>query len=153
MPDASIAPNVHEALDVHGRLGPQSTFDLEVPFDLPAETVYVVVVQVLGAPASIDLARRDDLSRPRVADPVDVRERDFDPLAARKIDPCDACHISRPLPLTLFMLGIPRANNPYDAIAPDDFAVLTDWFYAASDLHMDSPGPSIAELSSLTSIR
>jgi hypothetical protein len=33
------------------------------------------------------------------------------------------------------VLGIPGANDANDALATDDFAVLTDRFYAASDLH------------------
>ena len=79
--EASIASDVHETLDVHGRLGPQHTLDLVVALDLSAQTIHIVVVQILSTTASVDLARLDDLPRAGITDTVDICERDHDPLA------------------------------------------------------------------------
>jgi hypothetical protein len=149
MPKAAVASDVHEPLDVHGALGAKRTFDLVVALDLATETVHVVVVEILGATIGIDPARREDLLRPCRTDSEDVRQSDLDALAAREIDASDTCHGST-LPLTLLVLGIPRADDPYHAFAADHFAVLADGFHAAADLHGTSPNPVLAELGSIT---
>ena len=61
---------------------------------------------------------------------------DPDALAAREIDSSNTCHA---LTLPLLMLGIPRADDAHHTASADDFAMLADGFYAASDLHFDSP--------------
>jgi hypothetical protein len=70
------------------------------------------------------------------SDAEDIRQRRFYPLVARKIDPCNSRHVTSPLDprergrLTLPLL-VPRidANNPNNAVAPDDLAL----FAAACD--------------------
>jgi hypothetical protein len=54
------------------------------------------------------------------------------------------------LALALLVLGIPRADDPYDALTTDDLAVLAELFDAASDLHTNPRRPVDAELDSLT---
>ena len=133
MPKPAVATDVHKPLDVHRALRAQSTLDLVVPLDLATKSVHIVVFEILRSAIGVDTARIQNLLRPGVADSVDVRERDLNPLSARKIDTGDTCHV---LTLTLLMLGIPRANNPQDTLAADDLTVLTDRLYAAADLHL-----------------
>lgn len=92
MAQAPVTPYVHETLDVHGHFGTQSTFHLEVGFDLLTKTIHVVVVQILGATVRIDPGVIQDLLRAAVPDPVDVGQGDFDPLPSGKINSCDTCH-------------------------------------------------------------
>src|SRR5690606_16071772 len=80
----AVAADVHEPLDVHGRLGTQRALDLVLALDLAAETVRLLVPEILRAQVRRDRAGLDDLPGPRTADPVDVGQRDLDPLAARE---------------------------------------------------------------------
>jgi hypothetical protein len=145
----TIAPDVHKALDVHGSLGAKRTLDLEIALNLPTETIHIIVVEILGPAVRIYTARIEDLFGTGITDAKDIRESDFDSFSARQIYASDTCHVA--LPLTLFVLWIPRANDSDHAFTADHFAVLTDCLDAASDLHFDSPNPFVAELESITS--
>jgi hypothetical protein len=149
VPQPSIAPDVHQALDVHGSFGAKRTLDLEVALDLATETIHIVVVEILGPSIRIYPARIENLLGTGVSDTKDVRESDFNSFSARQIYASDTCHVA--LPLTLFVLWIPRADNSDHAFTADHFTVLTDWLDAASDLHFASPNPFVAELESITS--
>ena len=87
--------------------------------------------------------------RPRAPDSIDVGQGDLDALPARKVDTSDTCHTR--LALALLVFGISRTDDSHHAFSADDLAVLADRFDAASNLHLDSPPPFIAQLSSLTS--
>ena len=69
------------------------------------------------------------------ADAEDVGQGDFDPLLARKIHACDACHVSA---LPLLVLWVALADDAHDTLALDHLAVLTNWFDAAANFHGDS---------------
>ena len=153
VPEPTIAPNIHEALDVHRCLSTQGTLNFIVPFNLPAKSIHIVVVKVLSASASVDPTSFNNLLCTCVADSVDVREGDLNSLPPRKVYASDTCHFKVALTLPLLMLRITRTNNAHHAVTADDLTVLADRFNAASDLHFHSPGPFGAELSSLTSMR
>lgn len=110
----AVAADVHQALDVHGPLCSERTLDLETALDLTAQTIHVVVVEILRPAIGINSTRGDDLLRPHVPNTVDVRESDFDTLASRQINTSDTCH---DLTLALFMLGITGADDAYYAFA------------------------------------
>lgn len=133
VPESAIAPDIHEALDVHRTLSTQSTLDLEIPFDLTAKSVYVVVIEILCPTIGIHAAGRDDLMRAGRPDSVDVGERDFNALSLGEINTSNTCHFGSAL--ALFVLGITRADDSHHALSADDLTVLADRFYAASDLH------------------
>ena len=73
MPNAPVTTDVHETLDVHGRLSPKGTLDLEVAFDLATKPVHIVIVEVLSAAARIDTTRLDNLLRSCRTDALNVR--------------------------------------------------------------------------------
>jgi hypothetical protein len=163
MSQPAVAADVHETLDVHGLLGAERALDLELALDLPPKTVDVLVAQILGAEVGTDPARLDDLLRARLPDPVDVGQSDLDPLAAREVDACDTCHglllvpvgedAGRRSTLTLLVLRISGADDADHALTADHLAVLADRLDAASDLHLKSPRPFVAELGSITLVR
>jgi hypothetical protein len=149
VPQSAIAPDVHQALDIHGSLGAKRTLDLEVALDLATETIHIVIVEILGPPVRIHTARIENLFGAGIPDTKDVGESDLNSFSARQIYASDTCHVA--LPLTLFVLWIPRADDSDHAFTADHLTVLTDWLDAASDLHFASPNPFVAELESITS--
>ena len=48
MPQAPVAPDIHQALDIHGGFGAKGTLYLVIPFDLLSEEVDFLIVQILG---------------------------------------------------------------------------------------------------------
>src|SRR5262245_1436788 len=85
----AIAAEVHEALDVHRHLAPQIALDLVLGLEDIADAADLVLVEVVGPLVERDVSLLQDLARERLADPVDVSERDFHPLVAREVDACD----------------------------------------------------------------
>src|SRR5438552_18075755 len=96
MTQAAVAAEVHQPLDVERDLAAQVAFDLVALLERLADAVDLVVGQVLGPARRIDLGRGADLPRARVADAVEVGERDLDLLLAGKIDSCNSRHSFTP---------------------------------------------------------
>src|SRR5262249_41566616 len=115
--EPAIAAPGDEPLDVPPHLAPPVALDLVVGVDLSADARDLVVGQVVGLAARIDLRTGTDAQRQRSPDPVDVGERYLHALVARQIDARDACHVLSPLPLSLLVPRI-RALDPDDALTP-----------------------------------
>src|SRR5208282_6330277 len=97
------------------------------------------------------------MRRARIADAVNVSERDIRVLVARKIDACNTCHdpslellfsvLSRQfsatataepaLPLTLFVFRV-FANHPHYSLAVDDLALVANLLDRCSYFHNSS---------------
>jgi hypothetical protein len=92
VPEASVASDIHETLDVHGYLCPEGTFHLETPLDLLPEEIDLVVRQILGSTVGIDPTRLQDLPGPGLPDPIDIGQGDLDSLSPRKVNTRNACH-------------------------------------------------------------
>src|SRR4029453_14851698 len=75
----------------------------------------------------------EDVVRLRAADAVDVRQADLDPLVERQIHSRDSRHVC-PLTLSLLVLG-DRADDPDDAVSPDDLALHADSLDRCPDFH------------------
>src|SRR6059058_2475260 len=89
--DPPIRPDLAEALDRLLPVTAQVTLDLEVRVDVVAELRDLLVRQVLDLRVRVELELRGDFARGRLADPVDVRQPDLEPLLVRKVDSGDAC--------------------------------------------------------------
>src|ERR1700674_286084 len=130
---APIAPDVHQPLDRARDLAAQVALDLEILLDLLAKFLDVVVGEVLHPRVRVDAGRLQQTLGRGPSDAEDVGQRDFDPLFARQVDACNACHMLL-LPLSLFVLGIladhPRASPPLD-----DLAFVADLLDARSYFH------------------
>src|SRR5579859_2829321 len=96
MTKPAVAPEVHQALDVHLHFAAQVAFDFVVGLEEVADLLDVVVRERLGELALRDARLLADLARLRRADPIEVPERDDDVLSVRKVDACNASHGSVP---------------------------------------------------------
>src|SRR5262249_17872093 len=115
-------------------------FDAALLLDHPADLAHVVLGQILDADVRRDTSVLQDAVRAHTPDAVDVGETDLDPLGARKINACDSCHLFSPVDLTLSLLVLlVRANDPHDAPAPHDLALVANPSHRCPDLHRSVP--------------
>src|SRR6185295_11342470 len=122
MAQAAVAAEVHQALDVHRDLATKIAFDLQLALlDRLADATRFILVEIVGALVQRHVGRLQDLARESFADPVDVSERNFHPLVARKVDACESSH-SLPLPL---LVPLVLADHPHDTASADHLAFVT----------------------------
>jgi hypothetical protein len=86
MPHSPVAPNIHEALDVHGDFGPKGTFHLVFPLDLLSEEVDLLISEILGPAIRIHPTGVQDFSSSGPPDPKDVGQGHLDPFASGQIN-------------------------------------------------------------------
>src|SRR5579884_2004330 len=91
---SAIGADFDEPLDVHRNILAQIAFDVALRLNHLADAIDLVFVEVLNLLVGIDLRGSENAGRPRIADAVDISERDVHVLIARKIDACNACHKS-----------------------------------------------------------
>src|SRR3954469_2932432 len=125
MPQAAIAADFHQPLDVHRDLLAEVAFDATHFLDHAADLADIVFRQVLDPDVRADAGGAENVVRSLAADSVNVGEADLDALRARQIDACNACHL---LSLPLLVLGV-RADYPHHPAAADDLALVADLLY------------------------
>jgi hypothetical protein len=94
MPRATVALNVDQALDVHLDVFAQIAFDVSFIFDHLTDAVDLFFAQVLDLLEGVNICLLQNPLRARVADPVDISERDPSLLVAGQIDSSNACHLN-----------------------------------------------------------
>src|SRR6478672_10609554 len=94
--DPAIRPDLAETLDRLLPVAAQVTLDLEFRVDVVAELRDLFVRQVLDLRVRVEPELCGDLARRRLADPVDVRQPDLEPLLVRKVDSRDSCQVVTP---------------------------------------------------------
>src|SRR5262245_41300585 len=94
VPEAPVAAEIHETLDVELHLTAQVALDLVVGVEDLADGLHLRVGELLDALVLGDLRLFTDLLRGRPADAIEVRERVGDMLAAGKVNTGDTCHRS-----------------------------------------------------------
>jgi len=92
MPESAIRANFDEPLDVHRNVFAQIALDATFALDDLADAVDLFFVQVLYLLPRLDVRRLQNSSSARIANSVNVSERDIRVLVARKIDACNTCH-------------------------------------------------------------
>src|ERR1700749_1506623 len=92
VPQAAIAAQVHQTLDVHRDFAAEITLDEIIAVDHFADLDGFGFGQVMDAAVSGDADLLHDLARLRGPDSMDIAEADFDPLLGWDIDAGDACH-------------------------------------------------------------
>src|SRR5690554_4343982 len=92
--EATVATDVHEALDVELHLAAQVTLDLEFLLDHAAEAGDLGFGEVLDPGVRADFSLGEDRLRARESDAVNVRQSVLDTLVARKINSGYTCHLS-----------------------------------------------------------
>jgi hypothetical protein len=93
MPKPSVAPEIHQPLDVHLDLAPQIAFDLELGFEKIADPLDFTFRQFLGHLVRCDARLLADAASRGATHAVEVREREYDVLVTRKVDASDASHM------------------------------------------------------------
>jgi hypothetical protein len=98
VPDAAVAPDVHQPLHVHRDFASQIALDLVLALDDVADASGLIVGPALHALVPVHARVRHDPTGRRDADPVDVLDGDDPALLARQIHSGDACHVLAPQP-------------------------------------------------------
>ena len=94
MPDAPVAFDALEALKVHADLPAQIAFDnVLAVLDGMDDLRELLLSQILGPDATVNIGLGEDVDRIAGADPVDVTESDIDALIGRDFYSYDTCHI------------------------------------------------------------
>ena len=90
MAQATVAPEVHQSLDVHRNLTPQITLDLVARVDDPSDLDQVVVGEIVRLPVERNLRGKKDISRPRTPDPKNIGHCDLHAFVAGEIYSSDS---------------------------------------------------------------
>ena len=93
MPQAAIAADLHQALDVHGNFAAQVALYLDVVVNVVAQLADIILGQILHAGIGIDARMLDDIVGDVAANAVDVRQGDLDSLLPGKVDTSNSCHV------------------------------------------------------------
>jgi hypothetical protein len=136
MPETPVAPDVHQALDIHRDFATQISLDPHLLVDDFANPIDLVIGQIPHARVRINVCALEQFLAGMEPDAKDIWQRRLDSLVARKIDTCNSRHVASPLGphergrLTLPLL-VPwiNANHPNDALASNDLALLTPTSY------------------------
>jgi hypothetical protein len=129
--DAPVRADLGKPLDRLLPVAAQVSLDLELGVDVVAKLGDLFVGQVLDLRVRVEAELGGDLARRRLADPVDVRQPDFEPLLIRKIDSGDACDGSA-LPLLVPRVG---ADDHGRAVPLDHAAALAHGLDGWTDFH------------------
>jgi hypothetical protein len=128
----AVRADFDETLDVHRNVFAEVAFDHAFGFDDLSDAVYFVFAEVLDFLHGLDIGLLQNLRGTRIADAVNVGERDIHMLVTRKVDACNSCHsfplIAFSLSLTLLVFGI-FADHPNYSLAVDDLAFIANLFY------------------------
>src|SRR5207245_10707211 len=81
-----------EPLDALRALAPQVALDLQLRIDVTLEAGDLLVGQVAHLRVGREAELGAHLLRRGLADAVDVRQPDLEPLLIREVDPCDSRH-------------------------------------------------------------
>src|SRR5215831_11721158 len=136
MPDAPIALDALEALEVHADFAAQITFDHVLAIlDGMNDLGELLLRQILRANPRINVGASQNVLRIAGANPIDVAQSNVDAFIGRNFYSDDASHVSTGLmdywidwsALPLFVPGV-GANDTDDAFASNDFAILTKLF-------------------------
>src|SRR3954463_6055528 len=92
MTRAAVRADLDEALDVHGGVLAQVAFHVAFRLDDLADAVDLVFIEVLNLLDRLNLGRFQNLGGARVADAVDVGQRDVGVLVAGQVDARNSSH-------------------------------------------------------------
>src|SRR6266849_5514025 len=96
VPYPPVAPDFHQALDVHGDVLAEIAFHSSLLFYDAADLPDVVLRQILHAEVGTDPCVLEDLVRTDAPDAENVRQTDLHALRAGEINASDSCHKSEP---------------------------------------------------------
>src|SRR5437764_6940135 len=123
--DATMALDALQTLEVHADFAAEITFnDILAVLDRVNDLRKLRFAQILRANLRVDVGLGQNLHRVRGADAINIPQRDINALIRRNFYTNNTCHkLSLPL-----LVAFVAANNPNDALAPDDFAIFAKFF-------------------------
>src|SRR6188472_2246099 len=92
VPNAAIAPDVHQPLDVHGDFGAEGSFHLDRTLDHLAKARHFRVRKIAHAGIRIDAGLTQNAAAGGPTDSENVGKGNLDPLLAREIHASNTCH-------------------------------------------------------------
>src|SRR5882724_2455558 len=140
MTETAVRPEIHQALDVLLHFTACVAFYLDAGVDSVTNVLHVRFAQLVDLTVFGHLGHLAQFTRGGVADPVDVRERVDDCLAAGEIDTSNAGHDVSFSALALLVARV-IANHAQDSAALHDFALVADLLNTRSHLHDVLPSP------------
>jgi hypothetical protein len=93
MPQAPVAAEIHQPLDIHGNLAPKVAFNHMIPVNDFADLADLRFRQLAHPPLPRDVDLLANLPGEGVANAMDIRERHLDPLIGRDIHTCNSGHV------------------------------------------------------------
>src|SRR5215469_878893 len=94
MAESAVGADFDEPLDVHRNFLAQIAFHQSLGLNDRTDAVDLFFAEVGNLLHRIDLRLIENASRARVADPIDIGQRNVDVLLAGKIHACNTCHCS-----------------------------------------------------------
>jgi hypothetical protein len=138
MAESAVATNVHQSLDVHGRLTTQITFDSELS-DLIPDFLQITISQVFDLFGISNATGLADFASAGATDTKNGGQANLGMLLRRNIDASDTCHF-RPLKLLQLTLTLLVAwictDHAHNAFASDDFAVAANFLDRSRNFHI-----------------
>jgi len=127
MPKPSVAPEIHQPLNVELNLTAEVTLNLEVVLDHLPNAPDVRLGQSIRAQVWIEPTLLHDLLCGGITHPVDIGQSYDDPLFTRKVDTCNTGHYlaSGASALALFVARV-FTNDPHNTSASDHLTVVTN---------------------------
>jgi hypothetical protein len=93
MPQSPVAAYIHQALDAHIHLSPQTSLNLVTVLDYASELVDLTFRQGVDPGIKIHPRLLKDLGRQTPANPVDIGEANSNSFVAGQIYSCYACQL------------------------------------------------------------
>src|SRR5512135_2789439 len=105
VPQTPVAPDIHEALDVYVHLFAKIAFDLVLLFNDVPDLRNLFLAEHIRPLIRVNACPREYLVRHRSPDPVEIGQRDLDPLLSGDVNTGNSCHASPPYPCFCLCLG------------------------------------------------
>jgi len=86
VPDAPVAADFHQALNVHGYLAAEITFDLVILINEFSQTADFIFSQITNPGIGINPRLGQHRGSPAAANAINIAERYFNPLFPRQVD-------------------------------------------------------------------
>ena len=99
MAKATIAADLHQALDVLSALAMQVTLNKQVVVDVVTQLCEILFTEVANTDVWVYASLSENLLRSGQADAIDISQANFNALVTRKVNTYKTCHFYCSFPL------------------------------------------------------
>ena len=132
---ATVAADVHKALDVLGSLATKIALDEVLAIDSVTKLRDLILGQVLDTSRGVNAGLGAQLGGGGTADAVDVSQADLDALLARQVDAKNTGHSLSPLLALALLVARVLAHDKNLAMATDNLALVANLLDRRTYLH------------------